>query len=120
VPKELTDRSGPAAKTQDTTNQPPPNPDTDNIQQMVAGVVAGSISAPVIYCNGFALGMSNADAFLVLQLFGKPVGIVTLSYTLTKTLAEKLAGLVEDWERKTGQRLQTTDSIDKALLKGNK
>lgn len=72
-------------------------------------------SVPKIYANGFALGMTNADAQVVLQLFGRPVAVVNLSYTLTKTLLEKLSQLVKQWEAKTGKEIQTTDAIDKAF-----
>jgi hypothetical protein len=68
-----------------------------------------------IYANGFTLGLTNADAQLVLMLFGRPTAVLCFSYTLAKTLSQKLGKLVEDWEAKTGHPLQTTDSIDKAF-----
>jgi hypothetical protein len=68
-----------------------------------------------IYANGFSLGFTNADTQLVLLLSGRPVAVVNFSYTLAKTIAEKLGKLVEDWEKKTGHPLQTTESIDKAF-----
>lgn len=69
-----------------------------------------------IYANGFSLGLTNADAQLVLMLFGRPIAVLSFSYTLTKTLSEKLAMLVKDWEKKTGHQIETTDSIEKAFL----
>jgi hypothetical protein len=68
-----------------------------------------------IYANGFALGFTNADTQLVLLLSGRPVAVVNFSYTLAKSISEKLGKLVEEWEKKTGHDLQTTDSIDKAF-----
>jgi hypothetical protein len=70
-----------------------------------------------LYANGFTLGITNADAYLVLQLMGKPVATVSMSYTLAKTLSERLGKLVADWEAKTGQKLATTDIIDQAFRK---
>jgi len=71
-----------------------------------------------IYANSFTVGFTNADTQLVLLLSGRPVAIVNFSYTLAKTISEKLAKLVDDWEKKTGQPLQTTESIDKAFAIG--
>lgn len=70
-----------------------------------------------LYANGFALGMTNADVFIVLQKFGKPSEVVSLSYTLAKTLAVHLGELVSDWETKTGRQLATTADIDKTFNK---
>src|ERR1700733_11388574 len=70
---------------------------------------------PKIYANGFSLGLTNADTQLVLMLFGKPIAVLSLSYTLAKTMADRLSGLVKTWEEKTGNTLQTTDSIDKVF-----
>jgi hypothetical protein len=67
-----------------------------------------------VYANGFTLGLTNADTHIVLQWFGRPIAIVNLSYTLAKTLSQRLAKMVEDWEKKTGQPLATTDKIDEA------
>jgi len=72
-------------------------------------------SVPKIYMNGFTLGFTNADSELVLLLFGRPIAVLSFSYTLTKTLAEKLTELVNNWEEKTGHKLQTTESIEQAF-----
>jgi hypothetical protein len=69
------------------------------------------------YANGFTLGMTNADAFIVLQFAGQPIALVNFSYTLAKTLSEKLVRLVADWEAKTGQKLATTETIEGAFFK---
>jgi hypothetical protein len=68
-----------------------------------------------IYANGFSLGFTNADTQLVLMLSGRPIAVVNFSYTLAKSISEKLGKLVEEWEKKTGHSLQTTESIDKAF-----
>lgn len=71
---------------------------------------------PKFYANGFSIGFSNADAQIVLMLYGRPFAVLSLSYTLTKTLSEGLADLVKAWETKTGQKLQTTSMIDKIFF----
>jgi hypothetical protein len=68
-----------------------------------------------LYANGFTIGLSNADTHIVLQLFGRPVAVWNLSYTLAKTLAAKLTTLVQDWEKRTGKEIVTTDGIDNAF-----
>ena len=73
------------------------------------------LSIPKIYANGFSIGLTNADAQLVLKLFGKPIAVLSFSYTLAKTLSEKLSKLVTDWETKTGSTLQSTEAIDRAF-----
>jgi hypothetical protein len=70
-----------------------------------------------LYANGFALGLTTADVSIILKQFNRPFAVMSLSYTLAKTLSEKLARLVAEWETKTGQRLVTTDQIQLAFSK---
>jgi hypothetical protein len=72
---------------------------------------------PKIYTNGFGVGLSNADIIIVFQRFGpNPVAVVNLSYTLAKTLAQRLGTLVAEFENAIGgQEILTTDRIDKAV-----
>lgn len=72
-------------------------------------------SIPRFYGNGFSLGLGNADITLVYQLDGKPIAITHLSFTLAKTLVEKLGGLVKTLEEAVKQDLVTTDKIDVAM-----
>ena len=76
-------------------------------------------NVPKIYTNGFGLGLTNADIIIVFQRFGPaPVAVVNLSYTLAKTLAQRLGSLVSEFENKIGgQEILTTDRIDVALTK---
>ncbi len=71
---------------------------------------------PKIYANGFSVGLSNADIMIIFQKFGPaPVAIVNLSYTLAKTLAQRLGALVAEFEATIGQDILTTDRIDLAV-----
>ena len=74
---------------------------------------------PKIYANGFSVGLSNADVIVILQRFGQnPVAVVNLSYTLAKTLAQRLGRLVSEFERVNGEQdILTTDRIDEAFKK---
>ncbi len=87
----------------------------------VGGMIKDAVSnadVPKIYTNGFGVGLSNADIVIILQRFGNPVAVLNLSYTLAKTLAQKLGGVVADFESKiAGQEILTTDRIDAALSK---
>ena len=69
-----------------------------------------------LYANGFALGMGNSDVMIVFNRFGgKPVAIVNLSYTLAKTLAQRMGTLVAEFEQTIGQDILTTDRVDEAV-----
>lgn len=77
-----------------------------------------SVDVPKIYTNGFSIGLSNADIFIVFQRFGpNPVAVVNLSYTLAKTLAQRLGQVVSEFERAIDQTILTTDRIDEAAKK---
>lgn len=79
----------------------------------LADTVRASPDIVRLYANGFALGLTNADAHIVLQMFGRPIAVLNLSYTLAKTLSEKLQVLVNEWETKTGKEIVTTGEIDR-------
>lgn len=65
-----------------------------------------------IYSNGFTLGLSNADAYLLLKRSGQVVAMVNLSFTLAKTLHQKLGRMVAEFESRSGQALLTTEEVD--------
>ena len=87
------------------------SPPTDLLQQAVA-----RDDVPKIYANGFGVGLTNADIIIIFQRFGpNPVAVVNLSYTLAKTLAQRLGALVSEFEAKVAcQEILTTDRIDAA------
>jgi hypothetical protein len=72
---------------------------------------------PKLYANAFAVGLTNADMFIIFQKFGqRPAAVVNLSYTLAKTLAQRLGALVAEFEAKVAeQSILTTDRIDEAM-----
>lgn len=70
---------------------------------------------PRIYTNGFTAFRSNADAGLVLTVANRPVAVISMSFTLAKTMAEHLSTLVADLEEATKRPIMTTGFIDEAL-----
>jgi hypothetical protein len=95
---------------------PVPDDAPKPIQKLVPEVIAlGDPSVPKIYANGFSLGFTNADVQMVLKLFGRPIAVLSISYTLAKTMAEQFTSIVKAWEDKTKQTLQTTQMIDDAF-----
>jgi hypothetical protein len=72
-----------------------------------------------LYVNGFGIALSNADMSILLQLAGKPIGIMYLSYTMAKTLHERLGQVVRDFEAQSDQKLLTTDQVDKIFARRN-
>jgi hypothetical protein len=88
-----------------------PQPFADTIQ------VAVQSDIDKLYFNGFALGLSQGDVNIVLIRSGINVAVLNCSYTVAKTLAQKLAGVVQTLENKTGTSILTTEQIAKALEK---
>src|SRR5687767_14094391 len=95
-----------------------PEPPKDITEQMLQAALENA-DVPKVYANGFGVGLSNADIFVVFQRFvPNPVAVVNLSYTLAKTLAQRLGRVVSEFERVIGeQNILTTDRIDDAFKK---
>jgi hypothetical protein len=72
---------------------------------------------PKLYANSFGVALTNADIIIVFQRFGpRPVAVVNLSYTLAKTLAQRLGALVSHFETEIAkQNILTTERIDEAV-----
>jgi thermostable 8-oxoguanine DNA glycosylase len=70
---------------------------------------------PVQYFNGFSLGVGNADFSMKLRLENQDFVLLKCSYTVAKTLAEKLPAVVTRFEKMTGHTLMTTQESMKAL-----
>ena len=76
-----------------------------------------SEAIPKLYANGFISFASNADIGVVLQLHGRPVALLNMSYTLAKTLSRRLAGIIEEIESDTERNFLTTDDVAEAASK---
>lgn len=73
------------------------------------------VDIPHLYFNGFSLTLGAGDVVMVLLRQGRQVGVLNMSYTMAKTLAEKMGHLVELLEKRTGQKIMTTDFIAEKL-----
>ena len=72
-----------------------------------------SDTVPKMYTNGFAIILGNSDVNIVWQQHGKLVGVSQMSFTLAKTLVQKLGGVILELEQATEHDFLTTDEIDK-------
>jgi len=70
---------------------------------------------PHLYANGFISALGNGDTLLVLQQSGRPIATLNLSFTLAKTLVNKLGNIIEDLEKDSGNIIMTTADMDKIL-----
>lgn len=63
---------------------------------------------PKIYANGFHLGHTNADVSIFLRQHGKVVAIVSMSFTLAKTLAQLVGNHILELENDLDHKFLTT------------
>lgn len=89
----------------------------ENQAQQIVGIIEQAINSdvPKIYFNGFGNALGSGDVVIVLQCNNKPVAVLNASYTVTKTLAIKLAELISNLERETGNTIMTTFDVDSKL-----
>lgn len=71
------------------------------------------------YVNGFECASGAADAYLLFSLNGVPQVRLQMSYTLTKTLAQKLTEMVAKIETAGETCIKTTDEMKEGLVKLN-
>lgn len=89
--------------------------DQDPNTQALAQALRSDI--PHLYVNSFVNAIGSGDVIISLGQNDKAVATVNMSYTLAKTLAEKLGVMLADLERRTGNNIMTTDDINHALGK---
>lgn len=88
-------------------------PSLDFNEQMLKALVDDSI--PKLYGNGFVISIGTGDIVFLIKRNDQPVAVFNFSYTVSKTLAEKLGALIVGFEHDTGQTMMTTDFIAKKL-----
>lgn len=64
---------------------------------------------PKIYFNGFLNALGAGDVAVTLKRGETPVAVLNMSYTVAKTLAEKLRKLIGNLETITDHNVMTTD-----------
>ncbi len=72
-----------------------------------------------IYANGFINFLNISDVGIILQLNNKPKVVLNISYSLAKTLHEKLGDLIKNFEEDSQHEIMTTDFIKKSVTKKN-
>ena len=68
-----------------------------------------------IYFNEFALGISKSDMFILIRRNGKEEAILNVSHITAKSLALALNEAIDDFEKKTGQKIMNSEDIEKSL-----
>src|SRR5262245_5976047 len=86
-----------------------------NRQQEIVDAALDDPTVPKIYANGFMMTVTNADLVIVLQVATRPKAVLNMSYTLAKTLQERLGRAIAEFEAKTGRTMLTTDNVDRAF-----
>ena len=97
-------------------------PDNPTQSSSLGTTASAAPSAPPravqsLYFNGFSLGISNADFVVRLNLEHTELMDLRMSFTMAKTLAEKLGEAVTRFEKHTEHKLMTTDTVFEALKK---
>ena len=76
---------------------------------------------PMVYGNGFQVGMSNADVALILSLDNVPQARIAISFTTAKSLRDALTKGLAQFENITGHTIMTSDEIAERIgnMSGN-
>ena len=77
--------------------------------------VIADTTIPEVHFNGFINAIGQGDILIVLQRHGRAVLKLSASYTVAKTLAQKLGETIADLEKETGHVIMTTEDIQRGL-----
>lgn len=83
----------------------------DPPQELRELVIGMGSPVPKIYANATSVLMNNGDVVIVLKHNGQIAGIVNLSYTVTKTLADGLCKTINELESITKHDIMTSEQI---------
>ncbi len=86
----------------------------DNLEERLKNTVSSG-AVPTLYANGFLIFIGQSDVGVVLQTNGRDVCVLNMSFTLAKTMVEKLGITVRGFEENTGNIIMTTDFIQKKM-----
>ena len=84
------------------------------VKQRIEGAIKSN-EIPHLYLNGFTASVGTGDVLFVLEQNGQPVATLNMSFTLGKTLVNKLNGLIQNLETKTSNKIMTVETVEKAL-----
>ena len=82
----------------------------EEMQQVVRQVILDE-SIPEIHFNGFVNVLTSGDILIILQRNGKNVAKINASYTIAKTLGQKLMQIIADLEQRSGNTIMTSEEI---------
>lgn len=88
----------------------------ENINKVIETAIS-SAEIPKLYCNGFTVAIGTSDILVVLQNNQQSVAVLNISFTIAKTLVQKLNGLVGTIETASGNTIMTTDDLNRFLHK---
>ena len=89
-------------------------PEELDFQKLVENAMANA-GVPKIYANGFVSILGNGDVCIVFQQNGTTAGVLNLSFTMAKSLSNKLGEVVRYLEKGSDNIIMTTEDVDKAL-----
>ena len=92
-------------------------PSSPELQEMVRKAIQDE-NIPEFHFNSFINVMTIGDILIVLQRNGKNIAKLSASYTVAKTLSQKLAQIIVDLEQRSGNIIMTTDDIRAATGEG--
>jgi hypothetical protein len=101
----------------DNPTQPPSGQPPSPQVEMAEVRIVDDPNAPIVYANGFGLGLGNADAHIDFVLGVKMVARLHLSYTLAKTLHQRLGQLIANFEARVERPMLTTSDVDTAFAR---
>jgi len=82
----------------------------EEMQEVVREVILDE-NIPEIHFNGFVNVLTSGDILIILQRNGKNVAKLSASYTIAKTLSQKLMQIITDLEQRSGNTIMTSDQV---------
>jgi hypothetical protein len=70
---------------------------------------------PQFYANSFTVTLGTGDVLIVMKRNQKQIGMVQISYTVAKSLAEALGDLIKRLEERTGNTIMTSKFIEQKM-----
>ena len=74
-----------------------------------------SDSLTQFYVNSFTMNLGTGDVLIIMKRNGRPVASMQVSYTVAKSLAEGLGGLINMLEDHTGNTIMTSKFIEQKM-----
>ncbi len=74
---------------------------------------------PQLYANSFTVHLGTGDMLIVMRRNGQQIGTLQVSYTVGKSLAEVISGLIKHLEERTGNEIMTSRFIEGKMKEGD-